>query len=55
VSLDALLTEVETFPHPEHGEPAGGTFALPMQLRVGAITLRLFSTVATFGTPLRTA
>ncbi len=54
-SLDALLAEAETFPHPEHAEPEGGTFALPMQLRVGDTTLSLFSTVATFGTPLDVA
>lgn len=54
-TLDALLTEAEAFPHPEHPEPDGGTFALPMQLRVGDQTLRLFSTIATFGTPLDVA
>jgi len=54
-SLDALLAEAEAFPHPEATEPEGGTFALPMQLRAGDTTLRLFSTVATFGTPLDVA
>lgn len=54
-TLDALLAEAEAFPHPEHAEADGGTFALPMQLRVGEQTLRLFSTVATFGTPLDVA
>lgn len=54
-SLDALLAEAEGFPHPEHDAPQGGTFALPMQLRVGDIALNLFSTVATFGTPLDVA
>lgn len=54
-TLDALLAEAEAFPHPEHVEPDGGTFALPMQLRIGEHTLRLFSTVATFGTPLDVA
>ncbi|MDN5896769.1 MAG: hypothetical protein L0H93_22460 [Nocardioides sp.] len=54
-SLDALLAEAEAFPHPEHAAPDGATFALPMQQRVGATTLRLFSTVATFGTPLDVA
>lgn len=54
-SLDGLLAEAEAFPHPEHDEPDGGTFALPMQLRVAGTTLRLFSTVATFGTPLDVA
>jgi len=57
-SLDALLTEAQAYPHPEHAQhaaPEGGTFALPMQLRVGDTTLSLFSTVATFGTPLDVA
>jgi transcriptional regulator with XRE-family HTH domain len=54
-TLDALLTEAETFPHPEHAESDGSTFALPMQLQVGDQTLRLFSTIATFGTPLDVA
>lgn len=54
-TLDALLTEAESFPHPEHADSEGSTFALPMQLRVGDRTLRLFSTVATFGTPLDVA
>jgi len=63
-SLDALLAEAEQFPYPEnagHGEnprPAetdAGTFALPMQLHIGDHTLRLFSTIATFGTPLDVA
>lgn len=54
-SLDAVLAEAEAFPHPEPAEDAGGTFALPMQLRIGETTLQLFSTVATFGTPLDVA
>lgn len=54
-SLDALLAEAEAFPHPEHVELEGGTFALPMHLHVGEQMLRLFSTVATFGTPLDVA
>jgi transcriptional regulator with XRE-family HTH domain len=54
-SLDALLDEVVAFPHPEHADSDVGTFALPMQIRVGGTTLRLFSTVATFGTPLDVA
>jgi hypothetical protein len=33
------------------GQSEGGTVALPMRLWVGAPTLGLFSTVATFGTP----
>ena len=52
-SLDELLAEAEAFPHPKHAAAEGGAFALPMLLRVGAQTLRLFSTVATFGTPGR--
>ena len=54
-SLDALLAEVEAFPHPDCSVSEGGTFALPMELRVGDTSLRLFSTVATFGTPLDVA
>ncbi len=63
-SLDALLAEAEQLPYPEnagHGdhpaphEPGAGNFALPMQLHVGGTTLRLFSTIATFGTPLDVA
>lgn len=54
-SLEALLAEAEAFPHPDHAAPTGGTFALPMRLRVGDTSLALFSTVATFGTPLDVA
>jgi len=54
-SLQALLAEAETFPHPAFTGFDGGTFALPMQLEIGGTTLRLFSTVATFGTPLDVA
>lgn len=62
-SLHALLTEAEHFPVPRNavrddtrsGETDAGTFALPMQLHVGNHTLRLFSTIATFGTPLDVA
>jgi len=54
-SLDELLAEAEAFPHPEDATAQGGAFALPMLLRVGGQTLRLFSTVATFGTPLDVA
>ncbi len=43
-SLDSLLAEAEAFPHPEHNASEGGAFALPMLLRVGGQTLRLFST-----------
>lgn len=54
-SLDGLLAEVLAFPHPDYEAVEGSTFALPMQLRVGGQTLQLFSTVATFGTPLDVA
>jgi len=54
-SLEALLVEAEAYPHPAFTGPEGGTFALPMQLQVGGTTLHLFSTVATFGTPLDVA
>lgn len=54
-TLDALLTEVAAYPQAHDTGPDGGTFALPMQLRVGDMTLRLYSTVATFGTPLDVA
>lgn len=54
-SLHALLAEVKAFPHPAFTGFDGGTFALPMQLQIEGTTLRLFSTVATFGTPLDVA
>lgn len=54
-SLEALLAEAEAFSHPDQVAPTGGTFALPMELRVGDTVLRLFSFVATFGTPLDVA
>lgn len=54
-SLEALLAEVEAFPHLTHAALEGGTFALPMQLRVGDTLLQFFTTVATFGTPLDVA
>ena len=55
--LDALLREVEGFPvRPGNGEPqVGPTFALPLELEVDGQRLRLYSTVATFGTPLDVA
>jgi hypothetical protein len=38
------------------GEPTSGpTFALPLELCVDGAQLRLYSTVATFGTPLDVA
>ncbi len=63
-SLDALFAEAEQLPCPENardsdtarrGGTDAGTFALPMQLHIGDHTLRLFSTIATFGTPLDVA
>ncbi len=55
--LDALLVEAEGYPV-RPGEPPphlGATFALPLQLDVEGTRLRLYSTVATFGTPLDVA
>lgn len=54
-ALDTLLAEASTFPHPAGYEPDVATFALPLELRVGEAVLRLYSTVATFGTPLDVA
>lgn len=55
--LDALLREAESYPaRPSDGEPhPGPTFALPLELDLGGQRLRLYSTVATFGTPLDVA
>ena len=55
--LEALLREVEGYPvRPSAVEPAPGpTFALPLELTVDGRQLRLYSTVATFGTPLDVA
>ncbi len=51
--LDALLVEVEGYPVRSREELTGGpTFALAMNLDVDGQALRLYSTVATFGTPL---
>jgi transcriptional regulator with XRE-family HTH domain len=52
--LDALLADAEGYPvHRSEKETAGGpTFALPLNLEVQGQQLRLYSTVATFGTPL---
>jgi hypothetical protein len=54
-ALDALLAEASAYPHPDDDEPDTRTFALPLELRVGGAVLQLYSTVATFGTPLDVA
>ena len=54
-ALDALLAEASAYPHPPGDEPDVSTFALPLELRVGEAVLHLYSTVATFGTPLDVA
>jgi transcriptional regulator with XRE-family HTH domain len=55
--LTALLAEAEGYPVPDTtAEPMiGPTFALPLELCVDGLRLRLYSTVATFGTPLDVA
>jgi transcriptional regulator with XRE-family HTH domain len=55
--LEALLREVETYPVrvADAGSHRGPTFALPLELCVDGVQLRLYSTVATFGTPLDVA
>jgi transcriptional regulator with XRE-family HTH domain len=55
--LNALLAEVETYPvdHAEPAGPAGANFALTLELSVDGQRLRLYSTIATFGTPLDVA
>jgi len=55
--LQALLDEAATYPVPPPTSVShdGATFALPLQLRVDDAVLRLYSTVATFGTPLDVA
>ena len=55
--LAALLAEAEAYPvRPADGEPhPGPTFALPLELEVAGRPLRLYSTIATFGTPLDVA
>jgi transcriptional regulator with XRE-family HTH domain len=54
-ALDALLAEVTAYPYTGGAGSDGGTFALPLELRVGTAVLHLYSTVATFGTPLDVA
>ncbi len=56
-ALEALLREAEAYPV-RHAEPApdpAPTFALPLELCVDGVRLRLYSTVSTFGTPLDVA
>lgn len=55
--LDALLREVEGYPFPPAQDTTGTgpTFALPLELDIEGQRLRMYSTVATFGTPLDVA
>ena len=55
--LVALLAEAEGYPVGRSEAPPqqGATFALPLELDVDGARLRLYSTVATFGTPLDVA
>jgi len=55
--LTALLAEAEGYPVPAFDALPfpGPTFALPLELCVDGVQLRLYSTVATFGTPLDVA
>ena len=55
--LAALLAEAEACPVPASDAlpHPGPTFALPLELCVDGVQLRLYSTVATFGTPLDVA
>jgi|tagenome__1003787_1003787.scaffolds.fasta_scaffold20530221_2 transcriptional regulator with XRE-family HTH domain len=55
--LAALLAEAEEYPVKDAtSEPmVAPTFALPLELCVEGVQLRLYSTVATFGTPLDVA
>ena len=52
-----LLAEVSDYPmdRDEPRGPGGALFALPLELDVDGERLRLYSTVATFGTPLDVA
>jgi transcriptional regulator with XRE-family HTH domain len=56
-SLRALLAEAAAYPSRPSAPPAheGATFALPLELEVGGAVLRMYSTIATFGTPLDVA
>ncbi|MBA3906171.1 MAG: helix-turn-helix transcriptional regulator [Pseudonocardiales bacterium] len=55
--LDALLREAEGYPVPPSQEMVGTgpTFALPLELDIQGQQLRMYSTIATFGTPLDVA
>ena len=55
--LHDLLVEAGRYPSRPSPEPAhdGPTFALPLELQVGGSLLRMYCTVATFGTPLDVA
>lgn len=50
--LDALAADLATLAPPPRrpAEPAAPAFALPMEMTTGGHRLRLFSTIATFGT-----
>jgi hypothetical protein len=52
-----LLREAEAYPVPDADADSRSapTFALPLELRVDGVRLRMYSTVATFGTPLDVA
>ncbi len=56
-ALSALLAEASAYPVGPDEAPShpGPTFALPLELRVDGVALRLYSTVSTFGTPLDVA
>src|SRR4051794_7090242 len=55
--LEALLAEVSAYPvdPAEPAGPEGASFALALELDVDGGRMRLYSTVATFGTPLDVA
>lgn len=57
VDLQTLLAEAEGYPAAGGGAVprSGATFALPLVLSVDGQTLSLYSTIATFGTPLDVA
>jgi transcriptional regulator with XRE-family HTH domain len=56
-SLRALLAEAAGYPSRPSAPPVheGATFALPLELEVDGAVLRMYSTIATFGTPLDVA
>lgn len=55
--LGQLLTELDGYPFPPEGEPAGGSedyagVVMPVRIRTADGELALFSTIAVFGTPV---